>query len=514
MKFVTASLLKWLDRIVLGWVFVLAAAAPHSIAATQIAWGTGLFLWAIRLLLSFPRRPVLFRSPLDYPLLTFFALTVLSSFLSYDPVTSIGKLRAASLFTIIYLISQNVRSSRTAKALVALLLVSCMVNVVYTIGERALGRGVKVQGMTDASPLRRAGLTETDTLLEVDGLRLRNIEELERNLNADAAAAHQGAPAHIKIYRYEAYIVVNVARGEMLSGDTAAARLGVATWSRGRDWRASGFYDHYTTYAEALQLIASLVFGLLIACRRKFSTPGVLLSIALAGMSIALFLTVTRASWLSFLLSITTITLMSRNRRVLLLMALAAALVIPAGLYLLQQKRHVGFFDRHDASITWRQTIWHEGFDLLISRPRHMLVGVGMDSIKRYWQQWGLFDNGRLPMGHMHSTPLELALERGIPALIAWASLVFLYARMLFLLLWRRTRITDWAERGILLGALGGLVGFISSGMVHYNLGDSEVAMIFYFIIGITLVLEREARTKEIKDFDAKDDQRLIRNSG
>lgn len=44
-----------------------------------------------------------------------------------------------------------------------------------------------------------------------------------------------------------------------------------------------------------------------------------------------------------------------------------------------------------------------------------------------------------------------------------------------------------------MLGALGGLAGFFASGLVHYNFGDSEVAMIFYFIMGLCLVVERES---------------------
>ena len=34
--------------------------------------------------------------------------------------------------------------------------------------------------------------------------------------------------------------------------------------------------------------------------------------------------------------------------------------------------------------------------------------GVGMDSIKRYAKDWRLFDDGKLPTGHFHSTPLQL----------------------------------------------------------------------------------------------------------
>ena len=32
------------------------------------------------------------------------------------------------------------------------------------------------------------------------------------------------------------------------------------------------------------------------------------------------------------------------------------------------------------------------------------------------------------------------------------------------------------------------------SGVVHYNWGDSEVVMIFYLIMGLSLVVEREFR--------------------
>jgi hypothetical protein len=46
-------------------------------------------------------------------------------------------------------------------------------------------------------------------------------------------------------------------------------------------------------------------------------------------------------------------------------------------------------------------------------------------------------------------------------------------------------------------GALGGLTGFMISGIVHYNWGDSEVVMILYCIMGLSLVLEREFRDKD-----------------
>jgi hypothetical protein len=51
-------------------------------------------------------------------------------------------------------------------------------------------------------------------------------------------------------------------------------------------------------------------------------------------------------------------------------------------------------------------------------------------------------------------------------------------------------------EHGILLGALGGLLGFFVYGQVHYNWGDSEVIMIFYFIMGLVFAIFQGHQTE------------------
>jgi hypothetical protein len=40
----------------------------------------------------------------------------------------------------------------------------------------------------------------------------------------------------------------------------------------------------------------------------------------------------------------------------------------------------------------------------------------------------------------------------------------------------------------------------MTSGVVHYNWGDSEVVMIFYLIMGLSLVVERSVRTESGSD--------------
>jgi hypothetical protein len=496
----------WLDRAIIFWLFVFALAAPHSIAGTQTAWLCGILFWAVRFI--YRPRPHLPRTPINYALLGFLTLTVISSLFSYDQSVSIGKLRAASLFTIAYLVAANVTKKRALRLLALTLIASCMVSVFYTLGERVVGRGVRIEGVTADSPLSAAifvredktedptPITSGDTLLEVDGRPLHSPEELVAAL--DNSNADDSLYAFVKIYRVEWTPLLKVPRGRTLSGATPLEKLGVKSWSRGREWRAAGFYGHYTTYAEALQLIISLALGLFIALRSKRGWRGALLLLVLCGLGGALLLTVTRASWLSFLLSAFVILLAGTSRRTAIVVAACALPLVLVGLFVLQRQRNVGFYDQKDQSITWRETVWREGLELLRSKPRHLLVGVGMDSIKSHWREWGLFDQGRIPVGHMHSTPLQIAVERGIPALLAWAILVAVYALML-LRLARSKRVEDWIERGIVLGALGGLVGFVASGMVHYNFGDSEVVMIFYFIMGLSLAVERETKLKQTR---------------
>jgi uncharacterized membrane protein YvlD (DUF360 family) len=499
----SSALALWLERATVACLFLYAVAAPHSIAGTQTAWLLAMLFWVARLLVR-PRMK-LFRTPVDPWLLGFFVLTFLTALTSYNPEVSVGKLRAASLFTVVYVTAQNVRTPRVMRALVLTLVASCTLGLVHTFSTYARGRGVKLHAMTADSPLRAVGFLEGDTILSVDGAPVQSPEEVVRAIESERAAPRERALRHpdgtvacrwdertacVRVYRAELLPAANVVRDGLPPGATPEARLGILSWSSGRDERASGFYGQYQTYAEVLQLVASLALGLFVSLRRKLSWRGALLGLALAGMVVALLLTVTRASWAGLLASAFTIALVGASRRTLFITAGLALPLVVAGLLVLQQKRQVGFIDTKEGSTSWRLLVWREGAEVLLSKPRHLLVGVGMDSLKRRWREWGMFDQGRQPWGHLHSTPLQIAFERGVPTLLVWAAWLFVYGRML----WRLARgglEGDWVARGLSLGALGGLVGFVAAGLVHYNFGDSEVVQVFYFIMGLALAAEQ-----------------------
>src|SRR5262249_26205193 len=91
----------------------------------------------------------------------------------------------------------------------------------------------------------------------------------------------------------------------------------------------------------------------------------------------------------------------------------------------------------------------------------------------------------------MHSTPLQLAFDRGLPALFFWLWIVgaFLFAAA------RAERVAsdggDTNRYGLLLGIFGAVTGFLVSSLVNYNFGDAEVALLFWFLMGSFVSLRR-----------------------
>jgi hypothetical protein len=82
-----------------------------------------------------------------------------------------------------------------------------------------------------------------------------------------------------------------------------------------------------------------------------------------------------------------------------------------------------------------------------------------------------------------------LLVERGTPALLLWLAVLAAAGRII----WSGIKVEKEERRhgggntwslGILLGSLGATIGFVMSGMVHYNLGDQEVAMVFFLLMG------------------------------
>ena len=329
----------------------------------------------------------------------------------------------------------------------------------------------------------------------------------------------------LKFYRPDFEFVVDVKRENLLSGANALEKLGIESWKKSRNWRSSGFFGHYATYAEVLQLIASLAFGLFIASffrakarrrrdkstkaqrRKQFSVISAIcfftfhFLFCVAAMSLALLLTVTRASQLAFLISAVVIVLASGRRKLLLGLAAIILPIALGGLIFLQQSRNVGFFDAKDDSTTYRQTIYREGFDLWTENARNFSLGVGMDSIKRYVERLASVRRRTTFRSDIFTRRLCSCSSNAVcprfcsgSGFSGFTGECFGGVKLRSYELRSELQIPQSAFRippskqESFSARFGGLIGFFTSGLVHYNLGDQEVAMVFFILMGLSVM--------------------------
>ncbi len=481
------------QRLIAFALVVYAVFAPHSIAVTQGAYLFGMLVWAVELLLTRKLRTV--RTPVDLSLLGFFACCVVSSFLSYYPLISIKGLRSPAFFLAFYFVCNRVSSLRFAKLLGYGLIVSCLVNVGYSGWQLAKGRGVRIDTLSTDSAFARAGLRVRDVIIKVDGQKVSTAAEISQLVD------QQRGRLAVIYQRNESTRETTVSRRALVNTQQSGiARLGMTT-SPGRSFRVSGFYSHYETYAEVLQLIAALALGLFISQKRKASAAALGLAASVLLIAGTIILTSTRAAIFGLVLATAVMALASARRRVLLASVFFAVVFIPVAIFALQQSRGISFVDLKEGSTAYRVEVWGEALRLI---KMHPFFGIGKGSEGNLKERFQLFGNGKLPPGHFHSTPIQVATWWGLPALAFYCAFMTIF----FFEMWRfaqRVRAQQrWDVWGLTLGGMGAFVAFHASSLFHFNFGDGEVVMTFWLLMGLVfaarrLVLQEANATKSVQ---------------
>ncbi|MBS1810385.1 MAG: O-antigen ligase family protein [Acidobacteria bacterium] len=479
----------WANRVLVIGVVLFAISLPHSIAAIWISLSLCLVGWMVRDLAA--RKFYFVRTPLDWPLLGFAGLTIISSLASAEPAISLPKTRSLFIFAVLYLCVTNLRA-RAVNILLGLLLASGLAGVLFSFGEKIIGRGMIVTSIAHDSPLATSQLQTGDVIWMIGRKRVSSLEEANQILRQqptdkliEIEALHAGDPLPVELRITDA-----------LKAQTNP--LGINVDGRSRRFRISGFTRHFLTYAEQMQIFGLLLFGLLVARGTGVTEPqsheATKQASLLAGppslplpfslslflfalFSLALILTASRAVIAAFLLALVLTSLLVASRRIALI-TLAAALTFGsiAG-YVLISTRTSSAINFADDSSSRRIGYMKAGLKLI---PQHPLLGVGMDAHKKHWSEWG-FPGDYIT--HTHSTPIQLAMERGLPA---FGCFVWLLAAM-GLWLWRSYK---QQKNPLALGALAALLGFALSSLTNYNFGDSEVVMLLLFLVGLSVLAE------------------------
>jgi O-antigen ligase len=248
-------------------------------------------------------------------------------------------------------------------------------------------------------------------------------------------------------------------------------------------FRASGWTRHYETFAELIQMIALLALGLALGHLRNHG-PNKYFRVALlaaAILTMGLVFTAMRTVVVAFVIGASVIALRSLRGALKIVFTFALFFVLAFAAVVVWQTRDKNALLLGDPSSSLRGQVARVGLSRIAIHP---IFGHGMDSMQRHWNEWGFPGTDMI---HLHSTPLQLAFDRGLPMLVLWTWMMIAFWWSIARAERNAADLSDTHSYGILLGTLGALTAFLASSLVNYNYGDAEVAMMFWFLMGIAV---------------------------
>jgi O-Antigen ligase/PDZ domain len=429
------------------------------------------------------------RSPLDLPIILFSAWTILSAFLSAEPRISLAKLQSVCVLFLFYL-TQAIITRRTALLLVVLMITSGAAGALWSVAEIVRGRGVRIAEITAESPFRTLQLGTGDTIWRVGSRRTSSTTEIDEAIRKTETGARLSVSV-IKEGEHAEWPGI-IITDEIKARPSPSGLVGAGPTHR---FRASGWTRHYETFSETLQILAQLALGLALANWQRHGTRSRIM-LALAGfavLAVGIGLTAMRTVLVALAIGALVIALRATRRRTRLLVITVIMLLLAGGAFLIWRTRADNALRFQDQSASLRLRVARAG---LLRVPLHPFFGHGMDAIKNHWADWG-FPGTQIV--HMHSTPLQIAFERGLPALFFW---LWIMVRFWWLTARAEKQARESGDanlHGVLLGATGSIAGFFASSLVNYNFGDAEVALVFWWLMGIVISFQFPVSSFKLK---------------
>ena len=240
--------------------------------------------------------------------------------------------------------------------------------------------------------------------------------------------------------------------------------------------RVAGTMSVYMTFAGLLMLVGLIALGRYLFNDKK--EQWVLVAIGI--IIFCLLLTLTRQAWLGFFVGFLVL-IISWNKKYLL--AIPIAII---GLLLFAPEsvkdRMFSITDLNDWTFQARIFLWQGGLEIFKDYP---ITGCGFKCVDILHTQY-LDPSGHIARHRgMHSNIIQLLVDTGILGLATWLSIWVAYFLSIYKQLNKKT--INSISKGLFIGSLAAVTGFLAGGMFETNFYDSEVVMLLYFIMGLAL---------------------------
>jgi O-antigen ligase len=240
--------------------------------------------------------------------------------------------------------------------------------------------------------------------------------------------------------------------------------------------RPRGTLGHYMTYSGLLMLVISAALARVLFAPRD----RIWAALVMPALAVAVAVTFTRSAWIGVSVA-AALLLTLKDFRLLALLPVAAVIffaVAPASI----TDRFDSMFNRTDPTSRDRVAMLRAGRDMIRAHP---LVGVGPQMVETAYPAYRSPDAVEPTVAHLHNVPVQIAAERGLPALAAW----FWFAVLVVVDLFGIFR----AGRHRVLAAAGvaAMAAMATAGLFEYNFGDSEFLMLLLLLITLPFAAAR-----------------------
>jgi O-antigen ligase len=247
--------------------------------------------------------------------------------------------------------------------------------------------------------------------------------------------------------------------------------------------RPEGALGHYMTYSGLLMLVACAAVARIMFSRQHRAWS----ALVLPALLLALVFTFTRSAWIGASVGIGLLFLM-RDFRLIALLPVAFGVFLAAAPASLTARLY-STFSLTDPSNMDRVAMMKSGIHIIKDDP---LTGVGPNMVIQVYPQYRDKSAVNQLNPHLHDVPLQIAAERGLPALAVW----IWFIATLCLDFFRRRR---GPNPSLSNGGLAVVAAMLAAGLFEYNFGDSEFLMLFLVLITLPYAAEwRSGRTDHV----------------
>lgn len=240
--------------------------------------------------------------------------------------------------------------------------------------------------------------------------------------------------------------------------------------------RPQGALTHYMTYSGVLMLVVCAAVARLVFGSRDRIWPALVMPALVA----ALALTLSRNAWVGGCVAVGLLFVL-KDFRLTALLPVAIALLFAFAPDSVTD-RMMSMFDLRDPTNQDRLAMAEVGEQIVRADP---LTGVGPNMVPRVYEQYRPDYAINAVNPHLHNVPLQIAAERGLPALGIWLWFIAALAGALFRA-FRRGQ-----DRVLPATALAAVAAMLAAGMFEYNFGDSEFLMLFLVLVTLPFAAMR-----------------------